>query len=60
MQKKKCSDVIFGCPVCASSLQCYEYNDKNLLVNKFTTKRGDEYLFCTNEILYQKMLPDGT
>lgn len=57
--KKKCSDVIFGCDVCATSKKCLTCNEVALKINKFRTKLKEEYLFCTNEINYHILLPDG-
>ena len=58
--EKKCSDVIFGCDVCVSSTQCLNCNDSALRLNKFRTRRGQEYLFCTNEVNYKYTKPDGS
>ena len=57
--QKRCSEIIFGCEVCSDSLKCLTCNADALAVNKFKTKRGDPYLFCTNEINYTLQTPDG-
>ena len=60
LQQKACSDVIYKCSSCATALKCLQCDDtKTLRTNQFKTKRGEDYLFCTNQINYKLTNANG-